>query len=356
MRIFFLFFLFFFNIVSVFGHDISILLYKGRYTVDLGGLNYITKNSELLYIYRISAVDGRIFVNDEPIERSMLVVKAKDHFNYLNGKQYRGVFKIYTDYFFLYIVNVVDVETYLRGVLPMEISPKWPLSAIEAQAIAARTFAYKKIEERGEKSYQLNATHYSQVYGGVDYEDARTDYAIRKTKNIVLTYDNQLITAFYHSSSGGRTALPSEVWGSNDKDYPYLKTIYDPFSLMHNDKWVFYLKKDKLTKILGAPIKALDLIYSESGRVKYIKFIDKYGGEKTISGNKFRLLVGSSKLRSTKFDARVSGDMIVFRGRGWGHGVGMAQWGAYFMAKKGYSYKEILKFYYKNIDFAMVGD
>ncbi|MFQ6066769.1 MAG: SpoIID/LytB domain-containing protein [bacterium] len=273
-----------------------------------------------------------------------------------NGRRYRGSLLIKQEGRFLEVINELPLEEYLYGVIKWEISPDWPPVAVAAQAIAARTYALKKLEAPLPKNqdYHLLSTEDDQVYGGVESEDPRSRISVDSTRGQVVIYERQLINAYYSACCGGYTASSADVWGET---FPYLQARADPFckdSPYHDWKWK--VEAEKLRKILreaGSPLGKLYRIqpvsFDQSGRVKQLR-IQYRGGEKYLKGSEFRRLVGFDRIKSTLFKVVLSvrrhARYFVFTGRGSGHGVGMCQWGAKAMAEKGYSTREILQFYY----------
>ena len=170
----------------------------------------------------------------------------------------------------------------------------------------------------------------------------------------MLTYDGALIEAVYFASSGGHTADNETVWESPPR--PYLRGVRDPYDHSPHAKWHAKIPRkkllDALSKAYGFTVEGFRIDErSRDGRVRTIKLLGK--PERTISGNAFRLVVirtfGARTLKSTFFDARVRGSDYVFEGHGFGHGVGLSQWGAHEMAQKGRSYRDILTFYYTDV-------
>lgn len=333
---------------SIFTREISVMLYQGKGPVDFGGYTYKV-NNEIRRFNSVYCKDGQILADGIPLYSDRVDFEPYETRIYFQGRHYRGKMRVFTDFYTMTVVNVLTVEEYLKGVVPMEVSSDWPLETLKAQAVAARTFAYKKMEETVGKPFNVDASHFSQVYGGVDVEREGTNAAVDSTLGIVMTYNGALITAFYHSASGGKTATSDEVWSG--APLPYLKSITDPHSLeAPHQTWVYYINRDRLLKLLKMnSLIEIKMTYSHSGRVAYVRFFDADGKEKSMTGNAFRLALGSTNIRSTMFSSEIAGTVVKFIGRGWGHGVGMSQWGAYAMAQKGYSYDAILAFYYTGI-------
>jgi stage II sporulation protein D len=252
------------------------------------------------------------------------------------------------------VINILDVEAYLYGVVPKEMSPQWHPEALKAQAIAARTYALDQKEKNKDKDYDIIADTTFQVYGGAGAESGRSNQAVDETKGMVLLYDGQLALAYFHANSGGMTEDAKRVWST---DIPYLKMVRDVYSMKApNCSWTLSLSVDKIRKALsskGLEIGSIERLVpvevSPSGRVMKIKIF--HGGKEVIlNGNDFRSKIDPTLIKSTLFTIFKQGDEIRLEGRGYGHGVGMSQWGANIMAGEGYSYDDILKHYYQGVE------
>lgn len=276
----------------------------------------------------------KFFINNIPYKGSVLILRTKD-------KK-------------LMVINYISLSNYLRGVLYNEVSPWWPMATIKAQAVAARTYAIYKCRERADREYDMGSGAISQVYKGESSERFRTNLAIRKTKGKVLTYRGKVFPSFYHACCGGETEESENVWSI---DLPVLSSIKDPFckkAPYYNWRLVLSaedLKQEfensgyKIGKILNIAI----LERSSSGRIKK-NFIVGEKDDFLITGEKFRSIVGYNLIKSTKFTIMKESSNYKFEGHGWGHGVGMCQWGAYYMGKAGYDYKHILTHYYSGAE------
>ncbi len=277
----------------------------------------------------------------------------------LGQRQYRGKIECRRQSrHSLLVINELPVEEYLYGVLKHEVSPKWPRQALKAQAIVARTFALNKTRERINEDYHLTSTVLSQVYAGFSSEDPVLTEVINETHGRVLTYQGEIIPAYYHATCGGYTESPKYVWG---KSLPYLQVRRCPYC---QDSPHFYWKnKLGLRRITQAfqragykfsrIIKLKPLGKSPSGRVKKI-LIYHDRGEVIVKGNDWRLIIGPEIIKSTNFRMKKVEQVIEFSGKGWGHGVGLCQWGARGMARKGYKYDKILDFYYPGTEIRTV--
>ena len=322
-----------------------------------------------------------------------------------NGRRYRGYLEIrrYPDSD-LTLINILNIEQYLYGVVPAEIEPDSPLEAIKAQAVAARTYTYKNLKKNENWGFDLANTVEDQVYRGYDGERASTNRAVDETKGKKMLYNGSLANVFYFASSGGMTADIREVWGS---EIPYLLSVPDPYEseTSPNYIWEKTLTAEEIKSILFVSgVEIGDIIsvsaeeYSPSGRVttlritgtkgaityynKDTRFIFNLNSQKyTIqSAGNVVVKAADGTLRTLALDGRtyvsssstgvlssgknffavigsgdkvhkvsMSSDTYVFNGRGWGHGVGMSQEGAKGFARQGYNYEQILKHYFTGI-------
>jgi stage II sporulation protein D len=279
------------------------------------------------------------------------ILTDKDGVIFLDNRRFRGHIDIMREKnLTLLVINYIDIEDYLFGVLQYEVAWWWPYAALKAQAIAARTYALYQSEVNKEKDYDLTNDTFSQMYGGANRERYRTRKAVIRTQSKVLTYDGKIFPAYYHATCGGHTENAAELWNI---DLPPLKGVKCDFcekSPHYYWEAQIALKtiEEKLTKE-GYEISDIkDIVPLErnrSNRIRSLEILHKNGSLK-IKGDKFRLLVGSRYIRSTNFTVNIVKGKAFFKGYGWGHGVGLCQWGAYFMSKKGYKTREILEYYY----------
>jgi stage II sporulation protein D len=292
-----------------------------------------------------------------------------------NGKKYRGdIAVISTDSGYL-VVNRLPMDSYLRGVVPLEIGNRTPaeFAAVQAQAVAARTYAYKHLTST--RAFDMYSTVQDQVYGGVDAEKPQSDSAITMTADVVVLYNGQPITTPYHSTCGGSTAGVSEVW-YDQPDQPYLRPVSDRIPGTNN----FYcdpsprfswtqsydaaglraVMEKYLASYTKAPKNGVGRITdireqgrTPSGRVAALT-VQTETGSYTLRGNDIRFVLRDPKgaiLNSTffSFTKETSGGEVssfTVNGRGYGHGIGMCQWGAIGRARAGQNYRTILETYY----------
>lgn len=287
----------------------------------------------------------------------------------VNDKQYREALYVHPFNGDCLVVNHLDIEKYIAGLLDSEMNANWNLDALKTQAIAARTYALYQMKENNftkmkrvlastvsgisknfRPPFDLDSSVKDQVYEGAQKEKFKAIKAVEETRGLVLTYENEPIKAFYHSTCGGYTEAPEKVWGSKFKYLQPVRCGYCESSPRFN--WSYQANMSELTsklkkeKLLKGEL-ALIQVHSRYGlgRVNEVDIVGTEG-RTTISATKLRLLVGASSMLSTDFNVVKTGDGFSFTGHGSGHGVGMCQWGAKAMADRGIPYLEILKRYY----------
>ena len=238
------------------------------------------------------------------------------------------------------IVNRVEMDEYLKGVLPKEMSPSFPMESLKAQALCSRSFAINNYNKFIKNGYNLDDTTRSQVYYGKDVEEKTTNKAVEETIGQVIKYDGKVAETIFCASSGGYTVASSEAWGGNS--VPYLISKEDPYSV---HPWKYELKNSDLKKLNLSDVFSVSLDYNNSNRVNNLTFTTSKGDVK-IKATDFRNKIGNTIIKSTLFDVNVIGNKVFVSGKGYGHGVGMSQYGAVEMAKKGSNYKDIIEFYF----------
>ena len=289
-----------------------------------------------------------------------LIIRSSDRRGiWINSKRYSGQINIVFRNNKIFVINVLGVEKYLNSVVGSEMPHKWHIEALKAQAIASRTYALKKTNNG---LYDIDSTQTNQVYNGLESSTFKTRRAVRETRSLVITYKNKLINALFHSSSGGMTENSEAVWSD---PYPYLVTVKDFDQKNPKIRWNKEVSKSELKEIfpiIGGIQQIEVLNITETGRIKNLKITGSLG-EKVITGKEFRSKLG---LKSTLFRPTISEDFhdkkdlnnqsniqfhpfLIISGMGAGHGVGMSQWGARYMADKGYKANQILKHFYKGV-------
>jgi len=252
-------------------------------------------------------------------------------------------------------VLAMPIDEYVAGVLVAEMPEDWPAAAIQAQAVAARTYAiYRKAHPRSH-DFDVAAGTSDQAYQWqAEYPKAVTR-AVKATAGQVLIWDNKPIAAFFHSCCGGKTERASRVW-TWAKGYPFYQVKRDPYcGVCPHYTWEHQLGKHELTLILklhnlagGDVDHLIPLLGADGNRVTEVAVITD-AETIVLPSNRFRKLVGYDRLRSTDFNILdIEGD-VLFLGSGYGHGVGLCQWGAFGMAQLGKNYRQILEFYYPGV-------
>lgn len=291
---------------------------------------------------------------------------------FLDGRPYRGSAEVVAaGGETLDVRNVVRMEAYLLGVVPIEIGPRTEeeFAAVEAQAIAARTYAFANLGARRELGFDLYATVEDQAYGGMLAERPDAREAVRRTAGRILVYEGRPIRAYYHSTCGGRTAGVDEVL--DRPAAPYLRSVSDRgpdgtdyCAISPRYRWTARLGPDELN---GRVRKAIARYYgvdaAEIGRIDSLRVLSRTpsgrvaevafqgpDGEYVLSRLDIRVALADSAgriLYSTDFEFRPGpGGGVEIEGRGYGHGAGMCQWGAIGRARAGQSAEEILRHYY----------
>ena len=304
----------------------------------------------------IRILQAQFLVNGQEIKGDHLVIQPDDTgFVKVNGVPYRGYITLLKKNG-LTIINNVKVEDYLYGVVPKEMPPNWSTEALQAQSVAARTFALKNRKRHSAEGFDLCSTSHCQVYEGMTAETRTTTDAVNHTRGEVLFYKGSVIDALFHTDSGGMTESSENVWGSS---VPYLRAV--PEIQMQTQPWSRTISVESLVRSveqngrsLGTPkeIRLSPLTIGRgsgdrtpSGRVRSIEFIGTKG-RVVLSGNELRSMFS---LPSTLFSVRFDRAEVIFSGYGSGHGLGLSQWGAKAFADKGKSYKDILFHYYTGV-------
>ncbi len=301
------------------------------------------------------ATPGGIRINRQIYPTRLLSISSEGQLK-IKGRRFRGKLEIAEDKSdSLLVIDELDLEQYLVGLINLEISSKWQIEAVKAQAVVARTYALYKKQRRQEEFYDLEASVLDQVYAGSNPEDQRARYAVKQTRGEVLSYRGKVIPAYFHSNCGGRTEASRYLWSR--EDYPFLRGVKCGFCTEAPDYfWSYRLPLKKLERILVGKglrvngIQSLKVIkQSSSSRVLLLEITSKMGKTR-LRGEKLRQFLGSTRLKSTNFQVKIKAGEVYFRGSGYGHGVGLCQWGAKGMAEEGYDYRSILKHYYPGVE------
>jgi stage II sporulation protein D len=264
---------------------------------------------------------------------------------------YRGILRVFLHGGQLRVVNEVDIEHYLYGVVPAEVPSSWPPEALKALAIAARTYALYQAKHRSDWTYDLVDSDGDQVYRGTRCETKRTNRAVDATRGMLLIHARRPILAMYTANTGWHSASASHVFGTK---LPYLTGVKDPYSPtqpMGRWKRTHQAKEiqQKLRKIglrFGTIKNILPAAVTPSGRITRIKLVSSRGTKILRARSTIRRALD---LPEVLLNITRRKQTYVFEGGGFGHGVGLSQWGAKDMASKGKSARDILHFYYRNV-------
>lgn len=296
-------------------------------------------------------VGREIYFYPEKIDTPILVESIGSAL-LVDGSPYRGMIELHNSLGKISIINILKMNEYLYGVVPCEIPGGWPSEAIKAQAVAARTYTYHHLMNRKKTLYDLDATTSFQVYKGLSAEAKNTNSAVDETSGYIAVYNNRPIAAFFHSTCGGSTMDDKFIW--NGDDSPYLESVKcgyckdSPYYKWEEKLSLYEIRHNLNNKYKGiGPITGISL-KRQGARVDSV-IIQHKNGVLTLSGNEFRLLFPENKIKSMYFTSGKTRDGIILQGNGWGHGVGMCQWGAKGMAAAGADYKAILMHYYKGV-------
>jgi stage II sporulation protein D len=300
----------------------------------------------------VTVYKNKILLGNIETYSSKIWIKTEDpEALIINGQRFRGDLAfIKKDKGLFSAINYIDVEDYIKGILYHEASHYWPIEALKAQAVACRTYAIYQRQNSASLDYDVTRDVYSQVYGGRSAERQRTSMAVEQTKGAVLTYQDKIFPTYFHATCGGHTEDASLLWDINLSPLKGVSCKFCRQSPHFNWHCVLNLAEieEKLSKSGHKINRINDIVIlnrDNSGRVLDLKIISEKN-EIKISAKDFRNIIGPNIIRSTNFTVKVIDGDSVFEGFGWGHGVGLCQWGAYFMAKEGYKYDKILEYYY----------
>ncbi|NIY07505.1 MAG: SpoIID/LytB domain-containing protein, partial [Gemmatimonadetes bacterium] len=250
----------------------------------------------------------------------------------------------------LQVVNRVPLEHYVAGTLGRETYPGWAAETFKAQAVATRTYALHEAARHADGPFDIEAGTRGQVYGGFDAESPQAVAAASATRGEYLAWGGRPILAVFHSASGGRTASAEEVWG---RALPYLVSVpVENEEDSPDTYWRASVSRTTLGRALVplgvqvGPVRELRVVErSPSGRARSVRVRGR-DGEREIEARALRESLGGKVIRSTLFEIRATPDGFLIVGSGHGHGVGMSQWGAEAMARRGAGYREILASFY----------
>jgi len=269
----------------------------------------------------------------------------------LNGRDYPSPLEIVRSGDGLAVVNDISLEEYVRGVVRAEASEKWPLEMLRAQATVARTYAAHHRLLAAGKPFHILASTAHQQYAGKVPPASPIWTAVRDTSGQVLLWEGEVFPAFYHTESGGYTEDPRSVFAA--RNMPGLKPVRCDFSAgSPHFYWSLDVRLSDLSETLrrngiqSGAISAIDVTERTPSLRAAMVAVRGEQGTFTMRGNDFRRMLGYDTFKSTLFAVALDGEWARFSGRGYGHGVGMCQWGAKGMAEQGYSARQILEYFY----------
>lgn len=372
------------------------------YNAKTGDVLYTSAPGEEVYILMgstgFASIDkfdasGIPEISAQPIEGGIVKCDGKEYRGYIYAKRISNGE--------LLIINYVGTDDYVSSVLGREMSYSWPNEALKAQAVCARNFVLCRGSAHKNYGFDVCTTTHCQVYGGVASEHENTRRAVEETKGILATHNGQIVSLYFFATSGGQTEDVENVWGS---PYPYLKSVEDPYENPEKAskyRWTVTMSRSDIEKRLksyGMDVGTLQSITvdstTDSGRVTKMTFHGTSGSKSaklekcrtvlglwsqkfTVSPDKTSVIVTTAGAAGAPLYA-CTGDGIkavagyvtqgqdggtgyvnisdsgaenyIIEGGGYGHGVGMSQWGARGMAENGFTYDQILKHYFTDIE------
>lgn len=333
------------SLASALEVSVRVLLYKGKeFNITGKSLTLYVKNNEQIRLEDLSRITGRLEGSNLILESSnesqkvqMFNLEDRTVIDILGNDinvdniTYRGGLRIVNRNNNILIINILPLEEYLYGVVPAEVPYYWPMEALKAQAVLARTYALKCIINSAGKDYDLENTQNSQVYKGKSGEYSTTTEAVNSTKGEIIFYGNSIANVYFHSTCGGHTESAKNVW--NIPNSPYLMGVECQYC---NDspwsEWERSIKREEWDKVIKG--NEIEIEYDSSGRILRLNGVD---------GTRLRSIFN---LPSTLvMGIEVRDKEVIIKGKGYGHGVGVCQWGTKKMAELGFSYKDIISYY-----------
>lgn len=291
------------------------------------------------------------------IAGQMWIEPEGDGYVWIGDRWYRGRTHLMPHKGGITAVNYVDLEQYLYSVLGAEMNGNWPHEALKAQAVAARSYALHERRVNQNDFYDLSDTQASQVYRGVQSESMGTYAAVDATAGQVLTYDGEIILAAYHSSSGGHTENVEDVWSY---PLPYLRAVPDFDQSSPVYQWTESFSQAQMRERISGVGNILSMTLERStphGSAIAVQVLGD-NGMKVFSATDITRALGLKSTRFTVTPQKAGEGRIPtafeIKGKGFGHAVGMSQWGAYHLAREGYNYHQILLHYYQGTTLAKI--
>lgn len=346
------------------------------YLLDDSG-NKIISSKDSFVKFVSSRDEVKCEVNNKSFFSKEFSILPKDGKNIsFNDISYKGYFKVVKNNSQLLLVNYVDIEDYVKGVMLKEM----PLGkgienyeALKAFSILSRTYVMKRKLESNQQFDAYPDTR-DQVYGGMNSENEVTNKLVDLTKGQILYYDNTIATVFYHSTCGGYTENVENVF--NSKPLPYLVSKQDNHPPNCEISPRFFWEESFNEKLILKRLFESKLISDKNSQLKEIKVISRFNSgrvnelkisllenkklkEISLFSNNIRFVLKNSNgsiLPSTNFVIKIEKNKVIFKGKGFGHGVGMCQWGSIFLSRKGLNFNEIISFYFPKTEIKKIYD
>ena len=339
------------------------LVPRGRYMIaDADGLKQALSPGQRV---RLEPAQGGMLLGAFRLPaQAKLQPQADDAAVEIDGKRYRGTLLLRLDPGgeTVTVVEELGIEDYLLGVLPYEMDSDWPLEALKAQAVVARTFAYTQLGKYRKDGFDLTTDTRSQVYGGRGSENAAVRKAVEGTRGEVLGYKGEILSVYYHACCGGHTSSPASIWGGTAP--APLRGVRDRYCVSSPlARWTSYVTFEQLAvslqkrRVEGGPIKRLEIGARDAAG--YVRtFVARVGGETLrVKAAELRAALGGDRLRSVRIaKIRRLKKGVEFVGGGSGHGVGLCQWGSRLQAQAGRRYEQILQFYFPGSTLSVVDE
>jgi stage II sporulation protein D len=328
---------------------------EGRYEINsFDGRNLQVNSGESVVISRYNGKLAVKIRNARGLVCDSLIFEGKtgnDAFSLrVNGKSpirqnYSGDLKCLPDLETVILINICDFEKYIAGVVKAEGGSGKNIEYFKSQAVIARTYMYKYFDKHISDKYNLCDNTHCQAFNGMSADTILNRAALDTRGVVILDKDSMLIISAFHSNCGGETSSSEDVWLTSQ---PYLKKVVDPYCLSSRNAewerrlsvvdWFSYLKESGYT---GTSDNPAVFSFLQSSRI-----VDYRIGSFTVPLRKIRT---DLNLRSTFFSVYAKGDSVILKGKGYGHGVGLCQEGAMVMASKGFTYSQIIDFYYSGV-------
>jgi stage II sporulation protein D len=303
----------------------------------------------------VMATGGALKINGISTRTNRIRITAKQPLNF-DKRRYRDVLEVIASGDSgnqVKVIHPLSLEKYLIGIVASEAPRSFHSQALKAQAIAARTYALSQMLARENSDFHVKATVLDQVYAGLDNQHVEAEQAVKNTEGQVITFGAKPIIAYFHSQCGGHTEDIADVWGSKKS---FLVGSNCPCEQKKKSDWLYRASRKEVSgllyPLLGQSLTGLSVVSrSHNGRVKMLLLKGQGGKKMTISGEKLRATIGYFKIKSTLIsDIEFGAHNVVIKGRGFGHGVGMCQWGANALATAGHDAEEIIRNYFKGTE------